>query len=99
MSTSPRLRAANRVASSGMTLNTRRFTEGGFRQYWSLASRTSSTPGVKETNLYGPAPIGAFLNPSSPTFSTYFFGKIQPAPLAPVQKVGSCGDGALIHEA
>ena len=46
------------------------------------ASSTSSTPGVKETNLYGPAPIGAFLNPSSPTFSTYFFGTIQPAPVA-----------------
>ena len=37
---------------------------------------------VNETNLYGPAPIGAFLKPSSPTFSRYFFGTIQPAPVA-----------------
>ena len=29
-------------------------------------------PGVNETNLYGPAPIGACLNCSSPTFSTNF---------------------------
>ena len=43
---------------------------------------TSSTPGVNETNRYGPAPTGAFLKPSSPTFSTYFFGTIQPAPVA-----------------
>jgi len=42
----------------------------------------SFTPGVKETNLYGPAPIGAFLKPSSPTSWTYFFGTIQPAPVA-----------------
>jgi len=41
-------------------------------------------PGVNETNLYGPAPTGAFLKPSSPTFSTYFFGTIQPAPVAGV---------------
>ena len=46
-----------------------------------MASSTNSTPGVNETNLYGPAPIGAFLKPSSPTFSTYFFGTIQPAPV------------------
>ena len=64
-----------------MTLNTSVFTEGGLRQYWSKASRTSSTPGLNETNLYGPAPIGAFLKPSAPTFSTYFFGTIQPAPV------------------
>ena len=30
------------------------------------------------------APIGALRNPSSPTFSTYFFGTIQPAPVAEV---------------
>ena len=41
-------------------------------------------PGCMLTNLYGPAPIGAFLNPSSPTFSTYFFGTTQPAPVAVV---------------
>ena len=41
-------------------------------------------PGVNETNLYGPAPIGAFLNPSSPTFSTYLRGTTQPAPDATV---------------
>ena len=39
-------------------------------------------PGANDTNLYGPAPIGAFLNPSSPTFSTYFFGTIHAAPEA-----------------
>ena len=37
-------------------------------------SSTSSTPGVKDTKRYGPAPIGAFLKPSSPTFSTYLRG-------------------------
>jgi hypothetical protein len=52
------------------------------RQYWSKASNTTSTPGVEDTNLYGPAPIGAFLNPSSPTFSTYFLGTTQLAPVA-----------------
>ena len=82
MSTSPRLRAASRVASSEITRKTSRLTAGVFRQYWSKASMTSSTPGLNETNLYGPAPTGAFLNPSSPTFSTYFFGTIQPAPVA-----------------
>ena len=45
---------------------------------------TSSMPGVYDTNLYGPAPIGAFLNPSSPTRSTYRFGTIHPAPVAGV---------------
>ena len=45
---------------------------------------TSSTPGVWLTNLYGPSPTGCFLKPSSPTFSTYFFGTIQPAPVASV---------------
>ncbi len=83
-STSPRFNAASRVDSSGITRKTRRLTVGAFRQYWSKASMTSSTPGVNDTNLYGPAPIGAFLNPSSPTFSTYFLGTIQPAPVAPV---------------
>ncbi len=67
-----------------MTLKTSRLTVGVFRQYPSKASSTSSTPGVNDTNLYGPEPIGAFLYPSSPTFSTYFFGTIQPAPLAAV---------------
>jgi hypothetical protein len=61
MSTSPPFRAASRVASSGITLKTRRLTLGALRQYCSFASKTSSTPGVNETNLYGPAPIGAFL--------------------------------------
>ena len=41
-------------------------------------------PGLNDASLYGPAPIGAFLKPSSPTFSTYFFGTIQPAPVAGV---------------
>ena len=65
-----------------MALKTSRLTDGVFRQYWSIASITSSTPGVCETNRYGPAPTGAFLNPSSPTFSTYLRGTIQPAPVA-----------------
>ncbi len=51
MSTSPRLSAASRVDSSGMTLKTMRRTFGRLRQYWSNASITISTPGVKETNL------------------------------------------------
>ena len=49
-----------------------------------LAEELRRTPGVNETNLNGPAPIGAFLNPSSPTLSTYFFGTIHPAPVAEV---------------
>ena len=51
MSASLRLSMASRVASSGTTLKTRRFTLGGFRQYCSYASSTSSTPGLNETNL------------------------------------------------
>jgi len=39
---------------------------------------------VKETSLYGPAPTGAFMKPSSPTFSTYFLGTIHAAPVAEV---------------
>ena len=45
---------------------------------------TSSMPGVLLTNLYGPSPTGFFLKPSRPTCSTYFFGTIQPAPVANV---------------
>ena len=41
-------------------------------------------PGFVLTNLYGPAPIGCFLNPSSPTSVMYFFGTTSPAPLAGV---------------
>src|SRR5262245_17565924 len=59
--TSPRLSAISRDASSGITLNTSRLTVGVLRQYASNASRVSSAPGVKDTNLYGPAPTGAFL--------------------------------------
>ena len=40
--------------------------------------------GVVRRELVGAAPTGAFLKPSSPTFSTYFLGTIQPAPLAGV---------------
>ena len=82
MSASPRLSMARRVVSSATDLKTSRFTLGVLRQYCSCASSTSSTPGVNDTNLYGPAPTGAFLNPSSPTFSTYFLGTIQAAPVA-----------------
>jgi len=41
-------------------------------------------PGVNDTKRYGPAPTGAFLKPSSPTRSTYFFGTIQAALVAGV---------------
>jgi hypothetical protein len=40
--------------------------------------------------------MGARLNPSSPTFSTYFLGTIQPAPVAGVPwKVMKSGQGCL----
>jgi hypothetical protein len=39
---------------------------------------------VNETKRYGPAPTGAFLNPSSPTRSTYCFGTIHAALVAGV---------------
>jgi len=45
---------------------------------------TSSIPGLKLTKRYGPAPIGAFLKASSPTFSTWRFGTIHAAPVAEV---------------
>src|SRR6266540_1360072 len=83
-STSPRLSMASLVRSSETTFHTSRLTVGVLRQYRSCASRTSSTPGLNDVSLYGPAPMGAFLKPSSPTFSTYFLGTIQPAPLAGV---------------
>ena len=51
MSTSPRLSIASRVASSGTTFHTRRFTAGVFRQYRSCASRTISIPGLIDVNL------------------------------------------------
>src|SRR4030095_10585031 len=79
-STSPFLSAAARVVSSGRLRSTSRLTWGSLRQNPSNASSTSSTPGVKLTNLYGPAPIGAFFDPDSATFSTYFFGTIHAAP-------------------
>ena len=41
-------------------------------------------PGLNDTNRYGPAPTGAFLKPSSPTRSTYFFGTIHAALVAGV---------------
>ena len=82
MSASPRLSMASRVVSSGTALSTRRLTLGLFLQYGSYASSTSSTPGLNETKRYGPAPTGAFLKPSSPAFSRYFLGTIQPAPVA-----------------
>src|SRR5215813_1487791 len=95
MSTSPPLSTARRVDSSGIDRNTRRLTLGVLRQYCSKASKTNSTPGVNETNLYGPAPTGAFLNPSSPTFSTYFLGTIQPAPVAFEYTVRKSAQGCL----
>src|SRR5688500_14405219 len=80
MSASPFFSIASRVDSSGTTFITSRFTAGALRQYLSYASKTTSTPGWLDTNRYGPAPIGCFLNPSSPTCSTYFFGTIHAAP-------------------
>ena len=52
-------------------------------------------PGLVLTNLYGPAPIGCFLKPSSPVSVRYFFGRTMPAPLAVVpKKVMKSGHGA-----
>ena len=56
MSTSPFFSIARRVDSSGTIFITRRLTDGVFRQYFSCASRTISTPGWWLTSLYGPAP-------------------------------------------
>ncbi len=84
MSASARLSIARRVDSSGTDLKTRRFTAGVLRQKPSYASTTSSTPGLNDTKRYGPAPTDAFLKPSSPTRSVYFFGTIQAAPVAGV---------------
>ena len=84
MSVTPRFSITRRVDSSGTDFRTTRFTDGAFRQYASYASSVSSMPGLKETKRYGPAPIGAFLKPSSPTLSTYFFGTIHAAPVAGV---------------
>ena len=75
---------ASRVVSSVTERKIRRFKAGGLRQYCSLASSTSSMPGLNDTKRYGPAPTGARLNPSSPTFSTYFFGTTHAAPVAGV---------------
>src|SRR6185295_2776589 len=52
-------------------------------------------PGFWPTNLYGPAPIGAFLKASSPTCSTYFFGTIQPAPVSVAYEVRKSGQGCF----
>src|SRR2546425_6219835 len=82
MSASPRLSMASLTDSSGIDRSRSVFTEGILRQNCSCASSVSSTPGLKPTTLYGPAPMGAFLNPSSPTLSTYFLGTIQAAPVA-----------------
>ena len=83
-SASARLSIARRVDSSGTDLKMRRFTPGVLRQKPSYASTTSSTPGLNDTKRYGPAPTGAFLKPSSPARSVYFFGTIQAAPVAGV---------------
>jgi hypothetical protein len=50
MSISPRFSMAMRVTSSGTPSRTRRLTLGLLRQYCSLASSTTSTPGVSDTN-------------------------------------------------
>src|SRR4030095_12551788 len=48
--------------------------------------RVSSIPGLNAANRYGPAPTGAFLNPSGPTCSADFFGTIHAA-RAPASRV------------
>src|SRR5262249_59201729 len=50
-STSPRLSMASLVDESGTDRKTSVLTVGVLRQYRSFASSTSSTPGLKETNL------------------------------------------------
>src|SRR5579885_2178031 len=58
-SSSPRFSPASRVVASGMLFITSRLTLGVLRQKPSNASSVSSTPGLNDTNLYGPAPTGA----------------------------------------
>ena len=84
MSASPFLSIATRVVPSGTLFMTSRLTVGTRRQYPGFASSTTSTPGVWLTNRYGPAPIGCFLKPSSPTWVRYFLGTTIPAAVAVV---------------
>ena len=67
--------------SSGITLKTSRFTLGVLRQY----CRTPPAPArrrVERDELIWAGADRRLLEASSPTFSTYFFGTIQPAPVA-----------------
>ncbi len=50
MSASPVFNIASRVVRSGTPLNTRVLIVGFLRQYCSLASSTSSSPGLCRTN-------------------------------------------------
>src|SRR4029077_11081840 len=89
MSTSPILSAASRVVSSGSTLKTSRLTFGILRQYGSNASNTSSTPGLNDANLYGPAPMGAFLKPSGRRRLAHAIDAVVPTPQGEKVRIGS----------
>ena len=69
--------------SSGTTRHTRRFTAGSSaRAVVGLQHQLHSR--VVRGELVRAGPTGAFLKPSSPTFSMYFLGTIHPAPVAGV---------------
>ncbi len=74
MSTSPRLSAASRVASSGMTLKTRRLHDGWLAPVRLVRLHHQLDPGLEGDELVRAGATGAFLKPSSPTCSRYFFG-------------------------
>ena len=62
MSTSPASSAETRVAVSGIRRKVIRFAAGWASQYWAWASATSWASRFHSTNLYGPAPTGAWMN-------------------------------------
>jgi hypothetical protein len=84
MSTSPFLSAAARVVSSGKLRRTSRLMLGALAPVALVGFQYELDARVEAHELVGPAPIGAFLKPSSPTFSMYFLGTTQPAPVADV---------------
>src|SRR4030095_1750932 len=71
MSAPPVFSLARRVVRSGTPLMTSVLIDGFLRQYCSLASRTSSTPGVCRTTPSGPSPTGGPREPPAPPPSTY----------------------------
>jgi len=60
----------------------RRWATTGFKKAPIGAGRIARAPARfgLTSRAHGPAPIGAFLKPSSPTFSRYFLGTTQPGP-------------------